>query len=452
VPKERVAFVSLGCAKNLVNTEQMMALAVDGGYEVTGDPETAQVAVVNTCGFIDSAKSEAIDVILELAKQKETGNLRGILVAGCMAQRHGAEVQTLLPEVDGLLGCGSYEEITKAIQGVLNGEKPQLFGDIDAPLQETRRILTTPSWTAYLRIAEGCDNRCAYCVIPSLRGKYRSRSMDAILQEARWLADMGVKELLVIAQDITRYGTDLNGKRQLAKLLRALCRIEGFHWIRLHYLYPDEIDDDLIDVIATEKKIVKYLDIPLQHIDDGVLKAMNRRGTGREIRALLHTLRARIPGLVLRTSLICGLPGEGESEFESLCRFLEEEQIERAGVFAFSPQEGTEAARMENIPDEETVLARMDRLLAIQTQCLDAYNASQLGRQVEVLLEGRDEAGRMHGRTPADSTEIDGQLVLETEGEHPLEPGQFIFVTVTGSEDGDLLGVPVDAEGEARMV
>lgn len=446
MPNERVAFISLGCAKNLVNTEQMMALAMDGGYTVTGDPETAEVAVVNTCGFIDSAKSEAIDVILELAKQKEAGKLRGILVAGCMVQRHGTEVQTLLPEVDGLLGCGSYEEITRAIEEVLNGEKPQLFGDINAPIQETRRILTTPPWTAYLRIAEGCDNRCAYCVIPSLRGKYRSRSMDAILQEAQWLADMGVKELLVIAQDITRYGTDLGGKQQLSKLLRALCQIEGFHWIRLHYLYPDEIDDDLIDVIAEEDKIVKYLDIPLQHIDDGILKAMHRRGTGAEIRDLLHTLRARIPNLVLRTSLICGLPGEGEQEFEALCRFLEEEQIERAGVFAFSPQEGTAAAQMENIPEEGTVLTRMDRLLTIQTQCLDEYNASQMGRQVEVLLEGRDETGRLYGRTPADSPEIDGRIVLQLEEEVPLEPGQFVWVTVTGSEDGDLLGAPISAK------
>ena len=456
--KERVAFVSLGCAKNLVNTEQMMALAADAGYQVTGDPEGAEVAVVNTCGFIDSAKSEAIDVILTLARQKETGRLKKILVAGCMVQRHGTEVQDALPEVDGLLGCGSYEEITRAIERALEGETPRLFGNIDAPLQETRRILTTPPWMAYLRIAEGCDNHCAYCVIPSLRGKYRSREMEAVLQEARWLAQKGVKELLVIAQDITRFGTDRNGKRQLAALLRELCKIEGFHWIRLHYLYPDEIDDELIEVIVREEKIVKYLDIPLQHIDDKILRAMNRRGTGEEVRTLLHKLRKRIPNLVLRTSLICGLPGEGEAEFEALCRFLEEEQIERAGVFAFSPQEGTKAAEMEHIPDEETVAARMDRLLDIQTRCLDAHNASQLGRTVEVLVEGRDELGRLYGRTWADSPDIDGRLILQqgeqdAQSERPL--GTFVWVTVTGSEDGDLLGVPAalnPTEGKGESI
>lgn len=454
--KETVAFVSLGCAKNLVNTEQMMALTADAGYQVTGDPGNADVAVVNTCGFIDSAKSEAIDVILNLAQQKGTGRLKKILVAGCMVQRHGVEVQTALPEVDGLLGCGSYEEITRAIEGALQGENPHLFGSINAPLQENRRILTTPSWLAYLRIAEGCDNHCAYCVIPSLRGKYRSREIEAVLQEARWLAQMGVKELLVIAQDITRYGTDRYGKRQLAVLLQELCKIEGLHWIRLHYLYPDEIDDELISVIAQEKKIVKYLDIPLQHIDDGILRAMNRRGTGAEIRTLLHKLRERIPGLVLRTSLICGLPGEGEAEFESLCRFLEEERIERAGVFAFSPQEGTKAAEMANIPDEVTVNARMNRLLEIQTDCLDQHNAEQIGRVIEVLIEGKDEQGRLYGRTWADSPEIDGRLILQSgEEQEQLEEisfGSFVWVHVTGSEDGDLLGVLAEKERRESTV
>ena len=358
--------------------------------------------------------------------------------------------------MDGLLGCGSYEEISRALEEVLEGGKPQYFGDIHAPLQETPRILTTAPWLSYLRIAEGCDNRCAYCVIPSLRGRYRSRDMDAIVKEAQWLADQGVKELLVIAQDITRYGTDRYGERRLAQLLTQLCDIKGIHWIRLHYLYPDEIDDTLIDVIAREEKIVKYLDIPLQHIDDGILRAMNRRGTGEEIRALIQKLREKIPEVVLRTSLICGLPGEGEAEFEALCRFLEEEEIERAGVFAFSPQEGTKAAQMDHIPDEATVSARMERLLAIQTRCLDQYNERQIGREVEVLIEGREEDGRLFGRTAADSPEIDGRIVLQWEStqeeDRALQPGAFVWVKVTGSEDGDLLGIPLPGGPKGEKV
>ena len=314
----KVAFISLGCAKNLVNTEQMMALTRDAGYELVSDPEGADVAVLNTCGFIDSAKSEAIQNILELAALKDAGKLGKLLVAGCLSQRYQSELEQEMPEADGVLGTGSYTDIVSALEEVTAGGHPRRFGDIDHTEEDGARVVSTPPYTAYLKIAEGCDNRCSYCIIPYLRGRYRSRSMESLLAEAKALADRGVQELIVIAQDITRYGTDLYGRRRLGDLLTELCKLP-FHWIRLHYLYPDEVDDDLIDVIAREHKILKYIDIPLQHINDGILKAMNRRSTKAEIIALLNKLRQRLPGLVLRTSLICGLPGEGEAEFEELC-------------------------------------------------------------------------------------------------------------------------------------
>ena len=332
-----VAFISLGCAKNQVNCEQMMAAAQAAGNTVQASPEGADVVVVNTCGFLASACEEAIESILEMAELKKAGRVKKILVSGCMAQRYQKDVLRELPEVDGVLGTGSYGDIARAIDEVMvQGLRPCHFGDVSTAEQGGARILSTPSWYAYLRIAEGCDNRCAYCIIPALRGRYRSRPMAELLDEAAELASAGVKELIVIAQDITRYGTDLTGEHQLAKLLRELCRLD-FHWIRLHYLYPDEVTEELIDTVAREEKIVPYLDIPIQHCNDGILKAMNRRDTKAELLELFARLRERIPGLVLRTSLITGLPGEGEEELAELCDFLREVRIERAGVFPFSP-------------------------------------------------------------------------------------------------------------------
>ena len=434
----KVAFVSLGCAKNLVNTEQMMALCRSAGYTVTGEPKGADVAVVNTCGFIDSAKSEAIDTILSIAPLKSAGKLKKLLVTGCLTQRYQDEILEELPEVDGLLGTGSYTDIVPAIESVMEGDEPTFFGDIDHTIEDGQRVLATPAYTAYLKIAEGCDNRCSYCVIPSLRGRYRSRSMDSLLAEARLLAGSGVKELIVIAQDITRYGTDWDGKRHLAELLRELCRLD-FHWIRLHYLYPDEVDDDLIDVIAFQPKIVKYLDLPIQHINDGILTAMNRRGTKAEIMALLRTLRQRIPGLVLRTSLICGLPGEGEAEFEELCAFLEEFRIERAGVFPFSPEEGTVAAALPDQVEPEVARRRVELLVDLQSRVMDDYNQQRLGTVMEVLCEGFDQdMGCYAGRTYADSPDIDGRVYFTAAGVVPA--GSFVSVRITGMEEGDLLG------------
>ena len=434
----KVAFISLGCAKNLVNTEQMMALARDAGYELVSDPEGADVAVLNTCGFIDSAKSEAIQNILELAALKDAGKLGKLLVAGCLSQRYQNELEQEMPEVDGVLGTGSYTDIVSALAEVTAGGHPRRFGDIDHTEEDGKRLVSTPPYTAYLKIAEGCDNRCSYCIIPYLRGRYRSRSMESLLAEAEELAGRGVKELIVIAQDITRYGTDLYGRRRLGDLLTELCRLP-FHWVRLHYLYPDEVDDSLIDVLAREHKILPYIDIPLQHINDGILKAMNRRSTKAEIVALLDKLRAKLPGLVLRTSLICGLPGEGEAEFGELCEFLREAKIERAGIFQFSPEEGTPAAAMDNQVEPEVAARRVELLVELQSRVMDAWNESRLGETLEVLCEGFDpDMGCYAGRSYADSPDVDGHVYFTAAGLVPA--GTFVNVRITGTSDGDLTG------------
>ena len=433
-----VAFISLGCAKNQVNCEQMMATAQAAGHTVIGAPEEADVVVVNTCGFLSSACEEAIDNILEMAELKKAGQIKKILVTGCMAQRYKDDVLNELPEVDGILGTGSYGDIATAIDEVMEqGLRPCHMGNIHTAEQGGARILSTPPWYAYLRIAEGCDNHCAYCVIPSLRGKYRSRPMNEILDEAAELASAGVKELLVIAQDITRYGTDFNGEHQLAKLLRELCKFD-FKWIRLHYLYPDEITDELIDTIAEEPKILPYLDIPIQHCSDKVLKLMNRRDTKASLLALFDKLRERIPGLVLRTSLIAGLPGEGEEEFEELCEFLRDVEIERAGVFPYSPEEGTRAAKMERV-DTEEAKRRAELAVDVQSDIIDAYNESVLGEEREVLCEGFDSQAQMFfGRSYAESPEIDGRIYFTADEE--VAPGTFVTVRFTDTMDGELTG------------
>jgi ribosomal protein S12 methylthiotransferase len=436
----RVAFISLGCAKNLVNTEQMMALVKEAGHTIVEEPEGADVAVLNTCGFIDSAKAEAIDNILQLAELKNQGQLKKLLVAGCLTQRYQEEILTELPEVDGILGTGSYVDIVPAIEKVMAGEVPSYFGNIHLTLEDGARLVTTPRYMAYLKIAEGCSNCCAFCVIPSLRGKYRSRPMEELIQEAKGLAASGVKELIVIAQDITRYGTDIDGKYHLSELLHELCKVDGFRWIRLHYLYPDAFDDELIDTIAKEPKILKYLDIPIQHANNKILADMNRRGTKEEILALFTKLRERIPGVVLRTSLICGLPGEGEEEFEELCDFLNEVKIERAGVFQFSPEEGTKAAAMENQVPEDVAARRVELVIDLQSRIMDEFNESRLGETVEVLCEGFDQdMGCFCGRTYADSPDIDGKVYFTAAG--AVMPGEFVQVHITDTtDDGDLTG------------
>ena len=437
-----ISFISLGCAKNQVNCEQMMAACQSVGHQIQTAPEGADVVVVNTCGFLSSACEEAIDNILEMAELKKAGKIKKILVTGCMAQRYKEDVLKELPEVDGVLGTGSYDQIAGAVAEVMDkGLRPCHIGNIHTANQSGERILSTPPWYAYLRIAEGCDNHCAYCVIPSLRGKYRSRPMNELLDEAAELASAGVKELLVIAQDITRYGTDLNGEHQLAALLKELCKLD-FHWIRLHYLYPDEITDELIDTIAEEPKIVKYLDIPIQHCNDQILKAMNRRDTKASLTEMLERLRDRIPGLVLRTSIITGLPYEDDAALEELCAFLRMTHIERAGVFPFSPEEGTPAARMEHV-DAEEARRRAELVVDVQSDIIDAYNESLLGMEREVLCEGFDAQAQMfYGRSYAESPDIDGRIYFTADGE--IAPGTFVTVRMTGTMDGELTGEAVE--------
>ena len=435
-----IGFISLGCAKNQVDCERMMYRVQEAGHTVKADIVGSDVVVINTCGFIDSAKSEAIDFILQTAELKKEGLVGKILVTGCLSQRYQQMILDEMPEVDGLLGTGSYTEIVPAIEALLNTEDIVVdFGSIDAPEQETGRVLTTPEHYAFLKIAEGCDNRCAYCIIPYLRDKFRSRQMDDVLYEARLLAASGVKELIVVAQDTSRYGTDLPGnKRLLPELLHELCKIEELKWIRVHYVYPDEIDDAFIDCMASEPKIVKYLDIPIQHCNSKILKLMNRRGDGQFLRELFAKLRARIPGLVIRTSLITGLPGEGEEEFQELCEFLKELRLERVGAFAFSPEEGTPAAEMEFV-DNEIAVKRAEHIEMLQSAIMDDWCASFIGSTMEVLVDGFDEEmEQFYGRTYADSPDIDGRVWIASE--EPLREGDFVTVTIDGCIEGDLSG------------
>ena len=434
----KVAFISLGCAKNLVNTEQMMALVRDAGHTITAEPDGADVAVLNTCGFIDSAKSEAIDNILELGALKKEGRLGKLLVAGCLSQRYQDEILTEMPEVDGIMGTGSYTDVVPALEALASGDHPRYFGDIQHTDEDGERIVTTPDYTAYLKIAEGCSNGCAFCIIPKLRGRYRSRTMDSLLSEAKLLADRGVKELIVIAQDITRYGEDLKDGSNLEKLLQELCKLP-FHWIRLHYLYPEAVTDSLIATIASQPKILHYLDIPIQHCNDRILSAMRRRTNKAQLTELFAKLRAAMPDVVIRTSIICGLPGEGAEEFEELCDFLREAKLQRAGIFQYSREEGTLAAAMEDQVDDETAKRRVELLVDLQSRVMDGYNEDRLGSVMEVLCEGFDaSAGCYAGRTYADSVDVDGKVFFTAAGVIPA--GTFVNVRITGTSDGDLTG------------
>jgi len=426
------ALISLGCAKNLVNSEQMLYLMDEAGFRLVAEPDGADLVIVNTCGFIDAAKSEAIDTILEMAELKKEGRLGGIIVTGCLSERYKDSILSELPEIDAVLGVGSFADIVAAANTVMEGRSISLFADNSAPVDEIPRVVSTgPGW-AYLRIAEGCNNFCAFCAIPYIRGRYRSRKLENIVEEAKELAQRGIKELIVIAQDITRYGTDLYGKRSLARLCQELSKIEGIEWIRLHYLYPDQFDEELIREIASNDKIVKYLDIPIQHINDRILKTMNRKGTGDEIRQLFKTLKERIPGVVLRTSLIAGLPGEGEKEFEELCEFLKEAEIQRVGVFPFSPEEGTPAAAMAHV-DSKVAERRAELIMELQTPIMERFCESFVGKPLRVLYEYYDEESGYHvGRSYADSPDIDGQVLFSG----VCKEGEITDVLILRTEDG----------------
>ena len=429
----KIHFTSLGCPKNLIDSEQMLALLSAAGHELTADPAEAEGAVINTCAFIESAVQEAIDAILQLAAYKTEGILRRLVVTGCLAQRFQDEILAELPEIDAVLGTSSFPDILEALES--EEHHFRRFADKSDPLPELDRVLSTgPGW-AYIKIADGCDNHCAYCVIPSIRGRFRSRPMDAVLEEARDLAVHGVKELILVAQDVTRYGRDFRNGTTLCTLLRELVKVEGIEWIRLHYLYPDEITDELIELIASEKKIVKYLDIPIQHVNDKILRAMRRRETAGGIRALYGRLRECIPGVVLRTSLIVGLPGEGEEEFRELLDFLEEQKLPRAGVFAYSPEEGTPAAAMPGRCSKEEAEARQQTVMQLQARIMDDYNAALVGQSLQVLCEGQD-GDLWYGRSYADSPDID-EIVCFT---GDAVPGEFSRVRILSADGGELTG------------
>ena len=432
-----IHFTSLGCAKNLIDSEQMLALLKAAGHEIVADPAQADAAVVNTCAFIEAAQQEAINAILELAELKKTGSLKRLVVTGCLAQRYSEDILREMPEIDAVLGVGSFPDVVAALEA--GEEHYARFADKNAPLPELDRTVTTgPGW-AYLKIADGCDNRCAYCVIPSIRGKYRSRPMDAVLAEAETLAKSGTKELILVAQDVTRYGHDFRDGTTLCTLLRELVKVPGIEWIRLHYLYPNEITDELIDLIAAEPKVLKYLDVPIQHVNDAILRRMRRPETRASIEALFAKLRARIPGAVLRTSLIVGLPGEGEGEFQELLDFLKAQRLPRAGVFTFSPQEGTPAADMPDRCTEAEALARQRTVTDLQEQIMDEYDRAQIGKVFQVLCEGKGGDGRWAGRRYADSPDVDEQVLFTGDA----VPGEFAQVRIDALEDGCLTGAVV---------
>ena len=435
----KIGMVSLGCSKNQVDAEIMLSLLCQGGYELCADPSQCQVVIVNTCGFIEDAKRESIETILEFCQMKEQGLLKAVVVTGCLAERYREEMAVQIPEADVILGIGKNSEIVAAVRRALEGERVVDSGPKgDLPL-EGERVLTTPGYFAYLKIAEGCDNCCTYCAIPLIRGRFRSRPMEAIVEEARRLIAGGVQEINLIAQDTSRYGEDLYGTYSLAELLTRLCRLEGLRWLRVLYCYPDHLTDQLLEVMAREEKIVKYIDIPLQHCSGPVLKAMNRTGDRESLLGLMAHVREKIPGVTLRTTLIAGFPGETEEDFEELCRFVKEARFERLGCFAYSQEEGTPAALLPGQLDEEEKRRRAEIVMNEQMPIAFQVSASQVGKTLPVLVEGMDEeTGLYCGRSPMDAPDIDTR-VLFTSG-RPCREGEFVQVEITGTEGYDLTG------------
>ena len=439
---EKVGIVSLGCAKNQVDAEMLLYTLRQNGFELVNDPADADAVIVNTCGFIESAKQESINEIIELGELKREGKIKAIIVTGCLAERYQSDIAKQLYEVDAAIGIGANKRIAEVVREVLSGKKVEEFPDkLLLPL-EGGRVQSTPFYTAYLKIAEGCDNRCTYCAIPMIRGGFRSRPIEALIDEAKGLAARGVRELNVIAQDTTRYGTDLYGEPSLDRLLRELCKIDGLHWIRVLYCYPDSITDGLIDVIAQEEKIVKYIDLPLQHCNGEILKRMNRRGDRASLTALLNKLRSRIPGIVLRTTFITGFPGETEEQFEELAEFADEIRFERLGCFAYSQEEDTPAASMPDQVDDDVKNRRAELIMDKQQRIMEEYGEAMIGAELEVLVEGFDRlSGCWFGRSRADAPEVDGCVFFT--GENRPTIGEFVTVTVDDILGCDLMGTVV---------
>lgn len=436
---KKIGFVSLGCAKNLCDTEVMLRSLYDAGYEITPEETEAEIIVVNTCGFIESAKQESINNILDLAWLKKNGKCKYLIATGCLVERYREEVFREMPEVDGLLGVGSIAKIVEAVKAVERGEKYSSFDDKETAKLGGERILTTPDHFAYLKIAEGCDNRCTYCAIPLIRGKMRSRTVEDVVAEAKELEALGVKEVCLIAQDTTRYGMDLYGTYKLADLVRAICRETSIPWIRLLYCYPDKITDDLIDELRDNPRLVKYMDIPIQHISDSVLTRMNRHGNAALIKETVKKLRERVPGITLRTTAMVGFPGESEQDFTELCEYVKEAKFDRFGAFTYSPEEDTKAAAFDGQIDEQVKQDRYDVLMQTQLTVAEENNEKKIGSTVTVLCEGYDTVGEIHyGRSEADAPDVDGKVYFRSRTR--IAPGTFVKVHITEALDYDLVG------------
>ncbi len=441
----KAGIISLGCAKNLVDTEIMLGLFRDGGIELTKEPGEADILVVNTCAFIETAKQESITTILNMAEYKTSGKCRSLIIAGCLGQRYGQTLLEELPEADAIVGTGAWDRIMEAVEESLRGNRVVLTGEskliCDARMP---RVLTTPSYTAYLKIAEGCDNRCSFCAIPMIRGGYRSRPLEDIVEEAKRLAEKGVTELNLIAQDTTVYGRDLYGKPSLARLLRELVKTEGIRWIRCLYSYPRYFTDELIETIASEPKLVKYVDLPLQHADDVLLKAMHRADTRASAEKLLAKLRDRIPGVSIRSTFIVGFPGETDEQFSALYSFLKEQRFDKAGIFTYSAEEGTAAAEMPGQVSEEVMQERYHALMSLQAKISEEVNQSLEGKTLEVLVEGRetDQETVAYGRSYREAPEVDGQVFIEGCGD--AQPGDMIRVRVLQGFTCDVVAEPAD--------
>lgn len=448
----KIAFVSLGCDKNTVDSEIMIELLTEKGYEIVKEDDQAEVIIVNTCGFIQDAKEESIQTLIEMGEYKQTGNLKALIAAGCLAERYAKEIFSELPEVDAVVGTGSYEEIVDVVEELLAGKK-QVRRLLDASKRDLgyrRRILTTPGYYGYVKIAEGCDNRCTYCVIPRLRGVFRSRRPEDILREVRDMAEEGVRELMIVAQDITKYGKDWDGKSHLPELLRQIAAVEGIHWIRLLYCYPEDITEELVQTIAEEPKIVHYVDMPIQHCADGVLRRMGRHHTKARLLEVIGKLREAVPDIALRTTLIAGFPGETEADFQELCDFVREVRFDRLGVFAYSQEEDTPAAKMPDQVPEEEKERRKDILMELQQKISSEKSQEAVGCRMEVMIEGQipgegeGEELVYSARTYRDAPEIDGFLFLTSSASYMS--GDFTQAEVVGAFEYDLMGVDADVE------
>ena len=433
----KVGMISLGCPKNQVDGEALLAKLAQAGYQIVNEIENSDVMIVNTCGFIEDAKREAIDTILEVAQYKEAGLISAIVVTGCLAERYQDEILKEMPEVDAVIGIGANSNIVKVCDKALCGIKTSNFPNkCYLPLDDERMLSTPPHW-AYLKIAEGCDNRCAYCAIPGIRGDFRSRTIESVVEEAKSLVNRGVKEIILVAQDTTKYGQDLYGEYSLDRLLKELVKIDGLEWIRLFYCYPQRITDSLIDVIATEDKVCKYIDIPLQHSDATVLKNMNRVGDGNDYRVLLNKMREAIPGLALRTTFMVGFPGETDEQFENLCEFVKDMKFDKMGCFTFSPEEDTPAFDMENQIDEDVKKRRQEVLMNAQFFITEASNKGRVGNVYKVIVDSFAD-GKYTGRSYMDSPEIDSGIIFTSNKE--LNIGDFVDVKITDFDGYDLIG------------